>query len=67
MNDRQFWAEVRRGLLLVVRAIEYRWGLPRGSATTIGAASPGETPQSYEPPLVAPARSSEERVGSDGI
>ena len=67
MNDRQFWAEVRRGLLLVVRAIEYRWGLPRGSATTLGAALPGEAPLSNEPPLTTPARSSQEGVESNGL
>lgn len=63
MNDRDFWLEVRRGLLLVVRAIETRWNLPRGSGFTIGAAPPFEAPQTYEPPPVAPARSSQERVG----
>jgi hypothetical protein len=39
-DDRAFWIEVRRGLLLVVRAIENRWNLPRGSDYTIGAQPP---------------------------
>lgn len=63
MNDREFWLAVRRGLLTVVSAIEYRWNLPRGSTFTIGAAPPEEAPQQHEPPQTAFARSSKERVG----
>jgi hypothetical protein len=62
-DDRQFWIEVRRGLLLVVRAIESRWNLPRGGDVPLGAAPLNEAPQIRESPPVAPARSSTERVG----
>lgn len=55
MNDKDFWIQVRRGLLLVVTAIEHRWGLPRVSMTTL-AAPQTEAPPHSEPPET-PARS----------
>jgi hypothetical protein len=64
MTDREFWIQVRRGLLTVVSAIEYRWNLPRGSGFTIGAAPSEEATHLAElPQNDALARSSSERVG----
>jgi hypothetical protein len=60
MNDREFWIQVRRGLLTVVSAIEYRWNLPRGGGFTLGATPPPEASPQSEPPLAAPAQASEE-------
>jgi hypothetical protein len=63
-RDREMWIQIRRGLLTAVAAIEHRYGLPRGSMLTIGAAPLSEATQSSEPPQEpAFARSSEERVG----
>lgn len=31
-DDREFWLQVRRGLLMVVAAIETRWSFPRTSS-----------------------------------
>jgi hypothetical protein len=68
MNDREFWVQVRRGLLTVVAAIDYRWGLPRsGSSPLNAAASPFEATLQPEPPRAAFARSSKEGIESDGI
>lgn len=45
-DDREFWLQVRRGLLMVVAAIENRWSFPRTSG---GGQSPfqtlGQSPQ----------------------
>lgn len=60
MNDKDFWIQVRRGLMLVVTAIEHRWSLPRDSTTTLTGARPGAPRSVSEPPLTAPARSHEE-------
>jgi hypothetical protein len=50
MTDKEFWIQVRRGLLMVVAAIEHRWKLPasRGLGITLGA--PEQAPQANEPP-----------------
>lgn len=56
-DDRDFWVQVRRGLLLVVNAIEARWNLPHTgdphTLTTLGAKSAApvtQAPREYEPP-----------------
>lgn len=58
-DDREFWLQIRRGLLMVVGAIEERWGFPRTAAAprviqTLGQqppASPVEpAAHSVEPP-----------------
>ncbi len=32
MSERDFWLAFRRALLLIVRAIEQRYGIPRGGS-----------------------------------
>lgn len=60
-DDREFWIRVRRGLLMVVAAIEDRWNLPRGgNLSTLGAAPPPEASPQSEPPPTAPAHRPEE-------
>lgn len=62
MNDRDFWIQIRRGLIMVIDAIDHRFAL--NSVRPSAPASPqnGATRQ-YEPPQNAPARSYEERIG----
>lgn len=62
MTEKDFWIQVRRGLLTVVSAIETRWGLHGASLTTLGATPLNNTEASHhsEPPLHAFAPSSKE-------
>lgn len=69
MNDRDFWLQVRRGLITVIDAIDQKFALNHIRADLSAPASLpilGATRQ-HEPPHQAPARSSEERVGTDAI
>lgn len=57
--DREFWMQVRRGLMLVVTAIDRRWNFPRATSTftTLGHAPPEESQaarQSEPPPYRRP-------------
>ena len=70
-DDREFWLQVRRGLLMVVAAIETRWSFPRtsnktGELSTLGQrpASPDDpATQNSEPPRDAPLDFSQKGSG----
>jgi hypothetical protein len=49
MDERQFWIQVRRGLLMIVAAIEQRWSLPRASLQPIGQKPPESTDKPAAP------------------
>lgn len=49
MNDRDFWLQVRRGLLMVVAAIETRWNFPKTSGPSSTLGQPVQ-PQNNEQP-----------------
>lgn len=69
MNDRDFWVQVRRGLIMVIDAIDQKFALNHIRAD-ISAPAPLQTigaARHHEPPQTAPARSSPERIGTDGV
>lgn len=62
MNDREFWIQIRRGLIVMIDAIDHRFALP-----TVRSSAPASLHAQPESPPGAVAQSSQEGISVNGV